>query len=126
MIDFQQKNKINKILYSKVTLVILFILIIFMFKAAYNIFIKNRINNENYSAIKKNYDSLISRKDMLDSEIARLNTEAGIEEEIRGRFSVAKPGETVVVIVNSNSGTITDSNAKNSGFWKSILNIFGL
>ncbi len=123
MIDFQQKKKINKFLYSKVTLVIFFIIIIFLAKATYNIYQKYKLNAENYDTVKKQYDSLNERKDMLNSEIERLKTDTGVEEEIRSRFNVAKPGETVVVVINgSSSGSSTSS--QNKGFWASFWSIF--
>src|ERR1035437_2788325 len=122
MIDFQQKRKINKIIYSKVSFVILFILIIFLGKSTLDIYKKYKISSDNYNETKKEYDSLQSRKGMLSSEINKLNTESGIEEEIRSKFSVAKPGETVVTVIDSSSSTSTDGNNSRKGFWS---NLFG-
>jgi len=126
MIDFQQKRKFNKFMYSKVTLVILFIIVIFLAKATYNIYQKYKISAGNYSAVKKDYDSLNARKNMLGSEIDRLKTDTGVEEEIRSKFNVAKPGETVVVVINGSSSTSTNQDNTKKGFWTSFLGIFGL
>ena len=96
MIDFQQKRKINKIMYSKISLVILLILVIFIGKSAWDIYQKYRLSANNYKEIKNDYESLKSRKDMLESGINRLQTENGIEEEIRDKFNVAKIGRAHV------------------------------
>ncbi len=124
MIDFQQKRKFNKFLYSKVTLVILFILVIILAKATYSIYQKYKISSDSYAVVKKDYDSLKDRNNMLNSEINRLKTDTGIEEEIRSKFNVAKPGETVVVVINGSSSTSTDDNTQNKGFWANFLSIF--
>ena len=123
MIDFQQKRQLNKVIYSKVTFFVLLVLVFFMGKATYGIYKKTTISASNYAAVEKGYQNLKTRKDMLESEIDRLQTERGVEEEIRSRFSVAKPGETVVTIVKGSSTSETTTNPK-GGFWSSFLNIF--
>ena len=56
---------------------------------------------------------------MLESEIGRLKTDYGTEEEIRSKFNVAKPGETVVMVINNSSSSNTN-NSKES-FWSRLL-----
>jgi len=123
MTDFQNKRKFKKIIYSKLSFVILFIVILFLGKATYNIYQKSKFSSENYMAVNQEYSELKERHSMLKSEIERLKTDNGVEEEIRGKFNVAKPGETVVTIVNSN---VSNEDADNStkGFWSKFLDIF--
>ena len=124
MLDFQQKRHLKSIIYSKVSLLVLFILVIFLGRATYDIYWKYKISSENYNVVKKDYDNLKERNEMLNSEIDRLKTDTGIEEEIRSKFDVAKPGETVVVVIDSSSSTSTDKNLK-QGFWAKFWGIFG-
>ena len=124
MVDFQQKKKIRKIIYSRITIIILFVVIIFLAKAVYDIYVKERMSSEGVSMIEKDYNSLKERQDMLKYEISKLKTKEGIEEEIREKYNVAKPGETVVVIVDSTSSTSTSSGSVSKGFWGSIVNLF--
>ncbi len=123
MIDFQQKRKINNILYSKVSFVVLLILLVFLGRSTYNIYSKYKISSDNYASAKRDYNSLKARKDMLESEITRLKTDIGIEEEIRSKFNVAKPGETVVTVISSGSIS-TSTNNTDKGFWSSFWDIF--
>ena len=111
-------------MYSKVSFVVLFIAIIFLGKATYNIYQKSKLSSGNYVVVKRDYDNLKSRKEMLESEINRLQTDNGIEEEIRGKFNVARPGETVVIVINSTSSTSTDTSSTNSGFWSKLWGMF--
>lgn len=124
MIDFQRKKQFKKIAYSKISFIILFLLVLLMGRATYDIYQKYQLSYDNYTGVKKNYDSLKTRQDMLDSEINRLKTDTGVEEEIRSRFNVAKPGETVVTIINGSSSTSTKQDDSKRGFWASFWNIF--
>jgi cell division protein FtsB len=124
MFDYQQKKKIRKVIYSKITLVILFIFIIILIKANYGIFKKERLSNENYNIVKEDFDSLKNRKAVLESEIKRMKTEEGIEEEIRSKFDVSKPGEVVVNIIDDNKSTTTDNKDKKVSFWGKMMSWF--
>jgi cell division protein FtsB len=124
MLDFQQKKQFNKVVYSKITFVILLILIFFLARSTYDIYKKYRMSADDYAAVKKDYDGLTVRKEMLTSEINKLNTDSGMEEEIRSKFDVAKPGETVVVVIDSTSSTSTDQNNSKGGFWSNLFGIF--
>ena len=121
MKNFQQKKQFKKIIYSKISFVVLFILVFFLGKATFNIYQKSKLSSDNYNEIKKNYESLRNRKDMLESEINKLKTDNGIEEEIRSKFNVAKSGETVVRIINSSSSTSTNKNNSKKSFWPKWL-----
>lgn len=123
MVDFQQKKQFKKIIYSKISFVVLFILIIFLARSTYDIYKKYRVSLNEYNSTKRDYDSLIARKNMLDSEISRLKTENGIEEEIRNKFNVAKPNETVVIVIDNDSSSTETDNSKKS-FWSKIWSIF--
>ena len=124
MFDYQQKKKIRKVIYSKITLVILFIFIIILIKANYGIFKKERLSNENYNIVKDDFDSLKNRKSILESEIQRMKTEEGIEEEIRSKFDVSKPGEVVVNIIDDNKSTTTNNKDGKVGFWSKVIGWF--
>jgi cell division protein FtsB len=121
MFNYQQKKQIRKVIYSKITLLILFILIIILSKAYYGIYKKQIISNQNLKIVKEEFDSLKSRKDVLEFEINKLNTEEGLEREIRSKFNVSKPGEVVVNIVDENKNNDLDIVVKDVGFWDRIF-----
>jgi cell division protein FtsB len=124
MFDFQQKKQFKKVIYSKVSFAVIFFLVIFLARSTYDIYIKYRVSADNVATVKKDYDSLKARKEMLDSEIDRLKTDTGIEEEIRSKFDVAKPGETVVVVINDSSSTLKKTDNSKMSFWAKIWSIF--
>ena len=73
--------------------------------------------------VRKDYNSLLNRRDTLDSEIKKMKTDDGMEEEIRSKFDVSRPGEVIVSIVD-NSNEKQEEIGKKDGFWQKIKNIF--
>ena len=120
MVNFQQKKNIRKVIYSRITIFVFIIIVIFLVRAVYDIYQKERMSAKSVSSVEENYNSLKARQSMLKSEIERLSTDKGVEEEIRSKFSVAKPGETVVVIIDSGS-TSTGLENVEVGFWQKIF-----
>ncbi len=123
MFNYQQKKQIRKIIYSKITLIVLLIFIIILLKACYGIYRKQEISRQNLKIIKEEYDSLNSRKEILESEIEELNTEDGVEREIRSKFNVSRPGEIIINIIDNEKISVDDIKDKD-GFWNKILSKF--
>jgi cell division protein FtsB len=124
MLDFQQKRKVRKILYSKVTLCIVVLLVLLLVHSTYGVYQKEKLSATALTETANEYNSLKDRETMLNSEISKLNTDAGLEEEIRSKFSVAKPGETVVTVLGGSGNATSAANASSKGFWQSILSWF--
>jgi cell division protein FtsB len=64
----------------------------------FGIKLKNTEENRRVAEIK--VDELKQKKENYLQKLSDLNTEKGIEEDIREKFSVAKEGEKVIVIVD--------------------------
>jgi cell division protein FtsB len=122
MLDFQQKRKFRAILYHRVTLVILFILVFFAVRASWGMYQKQRESEmlKNRSLEYKN--GLELRQKELDAQIERLNTESGLEAEIRSKFNVAKDRENIVVVVDDKATSTMPSVPKS--FWQKIKSFF--
>ncbi len=70
-----------------------------------------------------NVRNLLEREVELGNKINELETENGIDKEIRQRFPVAKPGEEVFMIV-SNRGTAAspaEAAEENGTLWGTLL-----
>lgn len=122
---FQERKKIRKILYSKVTLVVLFIILIVASRGAYQIYGKAaRARIEREEALSALAEMKIHTTELTEN-IARLKSDRGIEEEIRQRFTVARPGEEVVVVVDENDKKSKDSEiAGGQSLWARFLSFF--
>ncbi len=124
MIDFQQKRKIRKVFYSRFMLVALLVLVMFMAKQVYDIYKKQGLSREGLTSVLNENTELQNREKMLSSEIDRLKTKDGIEEEIRNKFNVVKPGEHLVVIVNDASTSKNETSKQDTGWWVNFLGWF--
>ncbi|MCX6755535.1 MAG: septum formation initiator family protein [Candidatus Nomurabacteria bacterium] len=109
MKNFQEQNIFSRIIHSKLGLIFLAIFIIFF---SWNVIRfagkdKEIIKNKNISADK--ITQLQQEKDRLTKDINNLNTQSGVEETIRDKFGLAKEGEGMIVVVDTQDQT-TDPN----------------
>jgi cell division protein FtsB len=95
-----------------------------MAKQVYDIYKKQGLSKEGLISVLNENVELKKREKMLSSEIERLKTKEGIEEEIRNKFNVVKPGEHLVVIVDDASTSKNETTEKNTGWWESLLGFF--
>lgn len=122
MLEFQEKRKVRKFLYSKITLVILAIIIILLLVSVFNVYKKQKVTRDNLAKTRSVLVGLEARERMLSSEIERLGTVNGIEKEIREKYDMVKPGEEVIVIIDSNSENSTSITPVSTSLWQKIKN----
>lgn len=103
MRDFQRKRKIRKVLYSRGVILGVFLLLVLVSKATWGLYDKERESRRNLDRVEADLLALTLREEQLAKDIARLRTPEGIESEIREQFQVAKPGESMVVLVEDKS-----------------------
>ena len=123
MLDFHQKRKIRSVAYNRITLVVLGILVLIVLHSTWSVYQKERESGQMKDIAKNNLVELQSRDSDLKAKINNIDTTAGVEEKIRSKFTVAKYGENMVVVVpdnNSNASTTTSS----IGFWQKIWGFF--
>ena len=126
MREFQEKNKIRRIMYSKASLIALFVIIFFIGRAVLGVYHKQKISEENLLMDRKKVAELEKREKGLSFEIERLKSSDGIEEEIRKKFMVGKAGEQVIVIVDEakSSTSVKIEERKKSGLWTRFTDLF--
>jgi len=89
------------------------------------------LNND----VEKELAELIKRKAELESSIAKLQNESGMEEEIRDKFQVSKKGEETLVILDEDDSDNKDNTENKQGifsrlsrsagdFWQSIKDLW--
>lgn len=105
-----KKNIWQKLVESKVFLFFLFIIfILFLWRMiVFGIKLKDTEENRRVAEIK--VDELKQKKESYLQKLNDLNTEKGIEEDIREKFSVAKEGEKVIVIVDEEKEVESNTN----------------
>lgn len=101
MKELAKKQRLRKILYSVPILLVLIVPTFFLAKGALGILTKERENSRKVEELKLLTGELNERQNSLRNSITGLQTEEGIESEIRSRFNVAKSGELVAIIIEN-------------------------
>ncbi len=118
MKHFEDKRQIKSRFYSKLTVIGLSILALVIANGVWKIYQREKQSESMRFEAEARLTSLKNQKDSLTKEMNKLSSEGGVEEEIRQKFNVVKPGEHVVVIVNTDQATTTATTT--SGFWASL------
>ncbi|MDO8471331.1 MAG: hypothetical protein Q7S49_01850 [bacterium] len=100
MKELQRKQGIRRIIYSIPSLIILSIIAFILTKGALGVMNKERTSSERSKDLEEKAAALILREQELREGVRRLETEEGIKDEIREKFSVTEEGELVAVIVD--------------------------
>ncbi|MBI3305988.1 septum formation initiator family protein [Candidatus Nomurabacteria bacterium] len=100
MRNFQQKRGWKNIIYSRPVLGILAILLFVFVWTVFRFMGKMQITRENRITAENKVTQLGKEKEKLSSDIAKLQTNAGVEESIRDKFGWAKEGEGLIVILD--------------------------
>ena len=114
MINFQDKKDKIKIFHSWPFLVLLCVILVFFIWGVFRFTIKmvETSKNRRISEIKNR--ELQETKNKLEIDIQKLQTEKGLEENIRERFGLGKVGEGLIVVVDDkNLKTIEDEEEGN-------------
>ncbi len=126
MLEFQQKRRIRKIIYSPVVLILLALIAALFIRAAWNIHIKEAESRAYLAQAQAQLDNLSAQQQTLQQSVDVLSTPQGKDAEIRSEYLVVKPGEQVAVIVDSAAATDTATSTPDNGFWASIAHFFHL
>lgn len=97
-IHSSKKNQIP-LIYSWVSLLVLMFLLVIFVRGAYASFSKKQTAEIQKQEYQQHHQDLEYKKEVLESKIQHLESQRGVEEELRKRFNVVKQGETVIRIV---------------------------
>ncbi len=107
MKKFEERRKVRKILYSRVSFLLLLLLVVVSAKAAYGAYQKNVVTAEALRHSTDELAALKAREGSLGDNIKRLDSDRGKEAELRTRYQVAKDGEEALVLVGGTSTAST-------------------
>lgn len=108
MREYQQKHMVRTLLYSRVTIVILFLLCILLLRSIVE------LNNKRIAVEKLRKESLTERQELemkvakAEEKNASIVTPRGFESYVRTTFPVVKEGEGVIVIYDGEKSPVTE------------------
>ena len=100
MQELRQRQIIKRRLYSTPSLVIFTIVALFLIHGTYGVVEKEIDSASKVKALNTSEQGLVNRQAELKNSIQSIQTDAGIDKEIKEKFNVSKTGEHVVVIVD--------------------------
>lgn len=124
MLEFQEKRRVKRLIYSKLTLVVLLIIVGLLINGVWGVYKKRQITQNNLEKTTISFNNLKDREKVLTAEIERLNTDNGIEEEIREKYGLIKPGEEVIMIIDKKDSDKEANVSVKVSFWQKFLNWF--
>lgn len=125
MREFEQKKKIRRILYSRTVIFILFLIFVFMAQATFRVYKKAKISKNNLNQVADEYDRLGAREQKIRDSVDYLQTDKGVEAEIRSKFRATKEGEQVAIIINDEVKKEVPPAPRRS-LWKKLVDFFDI
>jgi len=101
MREFRQKHIIRQRIYSKPVILLMIVFLGFLIHGTWNVFKKSHQSSQKLSVAQEELIKLEEKRDNISGEIDRLETNVGIEEEIRSKFDLALEGEKSIIVVDS-------------------------
>lgn len=123
----RRKKRRQETIKRRVILLVLVILVVLLSRSTWGVFEKNRRAGDSRSEQLKQLQDLTKRRDELQAQVDRLDTDRGLEEALRTSFPVAADGEGVVVVTEEVSKEEKEAavlETKNPSFFQRIKNFF--
>ncbi|MCF7843777.1 hypothetical protein K9M47_02680 [Candidatus Gracilibacteria bacterium] len=120
MKEYQQKHMIRTLVYSRVTIVVLFLLVILLLRSIME------LNDKRIEVAKLRNDSMVERKILTDKvSIAQkqsddISTDRGFESYVRTTYPVVKEGEGVIVVYDGNKSPVSQVRA-DMNVWEKLI-----
>tara|TARA_B100000745_G_scaffold290137_1_gene228812 strand:+ start:17749 stop:18126 length:378 start_codon:yes stop_codon:yes gene_type:complete len=97
----QEKRTRYRIIFGRIGILVLLVTVAFFAKGVWGVYEKARFAREARDAARNELTNLTTRETALSSEIRRLETQRGLEEEIRQKYDVGRRGEQMIVLVDA-------------------------
>lgn len=120
----QKRKKYERVLYTWPTIGILLVVAVMLFFAVWSVGEKAIEVRQDKKIAETQLGTLTEQKDHLDQEIDTLNSDAGVEKEIRDKYPVVKDGEGVVVIVDDPASNPDLTHPVKQSFWNWLKGLF--
>ncbi len=124
--DYKKRREMRKFLHSKLSIFLMFGVVLIMLISIVKIVPKLIETNENKENALSELNKIRNQEAGLLLQIDSLSSEAGKERALREKFRVTKDGEGLIVIIDDRDKTDltenTDSKSKIRSFYNKIFN----
>ena len=109
---------------SKPILIFLGVVVLVFAWSVFGLVSRMQETMRNKKVVQDKIENLQKEKEKLISDINKLETDKGMEENIREKFGLAKDGEGMVVVVDDKNTPQNDAENKTNGFLSFFKNWF--
>ncbi len=103
----------------------LFVLIVLVAKGLVSISAKQISSDEEMTLVMAKKAELEERRKNLTEKVNELNTNEGLEKEIRSKFDVVRPGENVILVVDKEiPAPVEDEPSVIKKLWNGVVGVF--
>lgn len=106
MREYQQKYLFRRLLYSRVTAVVLFVICILLLRSIMELNAKRAMVRELYLESKTERQELEAKVAKAEDKNASISTDRGFESYVRTTYPVVKQGEGVIVIYDGEKSPV--------------------
>ncbi len=124
MKNYQGKKQNKNFFKSKFVLIFLLIILIIFISNVIKLAIKAIDTKEKKELAYNRIIELKKQKEKLEYDLQKLNTEKGIEENIREKFGLGKEGEGMIVLVEEENLKELNINKNKNNFFYFLKNLF--
>ncbi len=121
MLEFQDKKRFRRILYSRVVFALVLMSGLFVGKATFDMYRSDNLTAEKRRIAEDELMAVRGRESLLRAQIISLKTERGVEEELREKFRVVKNGEGVIIVVDQEKKEATTTKSGFANYFKWFL-----
>jgi len=95
-------------------------MVVIVMLAAWNMYQTNYGTKQRIERLRTEHQELQQREKIISSAAMNVSTERGLEAEIREKFSVAKEGERVIVLIDDDEVPVSVEE-KERKWWRNVL-----
>lgn len=122
MAKWQPKQAWQRYLYSPLAIGLMALLVLLLGAKAWRGYSTYRLAEDEREQAVEDLEALDARREELAADVALLQSQAGVEQKLRQKFSVAKEGEKVIAVIapeaEASKGGETASEKKWWQFWR--------
>lgn len=96
------------------------VLVIFLARGVWRVYNQSRFANSNYLLTKDRLTKLETRQQQITDRLNKLSTDRGLEEEFRNNFSVVRPDEKMILIVDSIETATKTATTSETSLWRTL------
>lgn len=124
MVEFYQKRRLKRIMYSPPALAVVALVVGLLASGAWSAYNKQAETGKKRAAAAAELALLSAREGSLKADLAKLDTDAGVESEIRQRFEVGKEHEHMIVVVDPPAPQASSTPEEPKHWWSRLFSWF--